>query len=75
MFAFSHPLIAQGAGRIKTDPVNEQRIQLVLDRYEEWAHKNVDKLGPDHLQYGINKEQVEKSLYIFPAAGAAVSIS
>lgn len=74
MFAYSHPLIAQGAGRVKTDPVNEKRIQLVLDRYEEWANQNADKLGPNHLQYGINKEQVEKSRYIFPAAGAAVFI-
>lgn len=33
MFAYSHPLISQGDGRVKTDPVNESRIQLVLDRF------------------------------------------
>ena len=33
MFAFTHPLIAQGAGRVKTDPINEDRIKTVLDRY------------------------------------------
>ena len=29
-----HPLITQDAGRIKSDPLNEERIQNVLTRYE-----------------------------------------
>jgi hypothetical protein len=33
MFAYTHPLINEGAGRIKTDPENELRIKLVLDRF------------------------------------------
>jgi hypothetical protein len=33
MFAYTHPLINEGAGRIKTDSDNEIRIQLVLDRF------------------------------------------
>ena len=40
MFSYVHPLLTENAGRIKTDPINEQRIAMVLDRFEEWAHKN-----------------------------------
>ena len=39
MFDYSHPLINSGAGRNKTDPENERRVELVLDRYEEWSIK------------------------------------
>jgi len=34
MFWYGNPLVNQGAGRIKTDSVNEQRIELVLNRFE-----------------------------------------
>lgn len=34
MFWYGHPLVNQGAGRIKTDNLNEQRIELVLNRFE-----------------------------------------
>jgi hypothetical protein len=33
MFAYNHPLITEGAGRIKTDALNDERINLVLDRF------------------------------------------
>lgn len=36
MFSYPHPLNNEGAGRVKTDPVNEERIQKVLNRYSEW---------------------------------------
>lgn len=37
MFNYSNPLINEEGGRIKTDPENERKIQLVLDRLEEWS--------------------------------------
>ena len=39
MSGSSYPLINEGAGRIKTDPENERRVGLVVDRYEEWSRK------------------------------------
>lgn len=33
MFWYGHPLVNQGAGRIKTDKINEQRIETVLSRF------------------------------------------
>lgn len=44
----------------------------MLDRYEEWSAKNVEVLGENHLNYYVGRDQVQKSLFIFPAAGAAV---
>lgn len=37
MFWYGNPLLTQGAGRIKTDSVNEERIEAVLGRFEKWA--------------------------------------
>jgi hypothetical protein len=39
MFWYGHPLVNLGAGRIKTDSINEQRIETVLNRFEEWANE------------------------------------
>ena len=39
MFWYGHPLVAQGAGRIKTDRINEERIETVLNRFEDWANQ------------------------------------
>lgn len=33
MFAFPNVQVNEGAGRVKSDPINEQRIQMVLDRH------------------------------------------
>ena len=69
MFPQGNPIIIEGAGRIKTDPVNEQRIQLVLDRFEEWAGSR-DKLGD--FKYLVDEGQRNRSLVAFPLAGFAV---
>ena len=70
MFSYTHPLLTQGAGRIKTDPVNEQRIQTVLQRYEEWASKNSPA---NTLTYNVDRNQLTKSMILFPLAGTAVT--
>ena len=69
MFWYGHPLIDEGAGRIKTDPLNEQRIETVLNRYEEWSKKNNNF---DNLKYTIDSSQLRKSAIVFPLAGFAV---
>ena len=40
MFKYGNPIILEGSGRIKTDPVNEKRIETVLSRFEEWTRKH-----------------------------------
>lgn len=69
MFWYGHPLVNQGAGRIKTDSINEQKIELVLNRFEEWASERGILKG---FKYSVTKEQVEKSKVVFPLAGLAV---
>jgi hypothetical protein len=69
MFKYGNPLILEGSGRIKTDPLNENRIELVLGRFEEWA-RGQGQL--DRFNYTVNKEQSTRSLIAFPAAGFAV---
>jgi hypothetical protein len=51
MFKYGNPLILEGAGRIKTDSVNEQRIEQVLSRFEEWTRTHG---GSDRFTYTIN---------------------
>ena len=69
MFWYGHPLINQGAGRIKTDRINEDRIETVLNRFEEWANpRGILK----NFRYSVTKEQVQKSQVAFPLAGLAV---
>lgn len=69
MFPYGNPIILEGSGRIKTDSLNEKRINLVLTRFEEWAraHSALDK-----FTYIINKEQCTKSLFAFPITGFIV---
>jgi hypothetical protein len=69
MFKYGNPIILENAGRVKTDSLNEQRIELVLSRFEEWArnHNQLDKFS-----YVINKTEVTRSLIAFPIAGFAV---
>lgn len=69
MFKYGNPIILEGSGRIKTDPVNEKRIELVLSRFEEWAKKNSQL---EKFSYAINKTEGNRSLIAFPAAGFAV---
>jgi hypothetical protein len=69
MFPHGNPIILEGSGRIKTDPLNQKRIDLVLTRFEEWARTHGKQ---DNLSYVINKDQYNKSLVAFPAAGLAV---
>ena len=69
MFWYGHPLVNQGAGRIKTDSLNEQRIETALNRFEEWANERGILKS---FKYGITKEQMEKSRIVFPLAGFAV---
>lgn len=42
---------------------------MVLDRYEEWSRKN----GADsQLKYNVDRNQLCKSMVLFPLTGAAV---
>ena len=70
MFNYNgNPLILEGSGRIKTDCLNETRIETVLSRFETWAraHGRLDK-----FVYTINAENLARSQIAFPAAGLAV---
>jgi hypothetical protein len=69
MFKYGNPIILEGSGRIKTDPLNEKRIETVLARFEEWVASHG---GSDKLKYAVSKAQEERSLVAFPAAGFAV---
>jgi hypothetical protein len=40
MFSYGNPIILEKAGRIKTDSLNEERIDTVISRFEEWAKNN-----------------------------------
>lgn len=71
MFAFPNVQVNEGAGRTKTDPINEKRIQLVLDRHEEWYLKNHGK----SLPYFVTKEQAQRGLILYPTLGAVVLFS
>lgn len=71
MFKYGNPIILDGSGRIKTDHLNEQRIELVLSRFEEWASA---KGQLDKFKYAINKTESDRSLIAFPAAGFAVNL-
>ena len=70
MFKYGNPIILDGAGRIKTDALNEERIELVLSRFEEWARS---KGQLEKFKYSISKSENERSLIAFPAAGFAVA--
>ena len=69
MFKYGNPIILEGSGRIKTDPLNEKRIEQVLSRFEEWARNNGSL---KQFQYAISETQQKRSLVAFPAAGFAV---
>lgn len=69
MFRYGNPIINEGAGRIKTDSVNEKRIEMVLSRFEEWTATHG---GSDQFKYAVNLSQQQRSLVAFPAAGLAV---
>lgn len=69
MFRYGNPIIKDGSGRIKTDPLNEQRIEAVLSRFEEWASA---KGQMEKFTYAINATEASRSLIAFPAAGFAV---
>ena len=69
MFKYGNPIIKEGSGRIKTDPLNEQRIETVLSRFEEWTKA---KGQLDRFTYSINAAEVGRSLVAFPVAGFAV---
>lgn len=69
MFKYGNPIINEASGRIKTDPINEKRIETVLSRYEEWAGARGQM---DKFKYSINLSQEQRSLVAFPAAGLAV---
>jgi hypothetical protein len=72
MFQYGNPILLEGSGRIKTDPLNEQRVELVLARFEEWARANGKA---ETFRYVINKEQSARSAIAFPAAGFAVTLA
>lgn len=42
---------------------------MVLDRYEEWARKNA---ADSQLKYNVDKNQLLKSMILFPLTGAVV---
>ena len=72
MFKYGNPIVLEGSGRIKTDPLNERRIEEVLSRFEGYARTQglLDKFS-----YSITREQSSRSLLAFPAAGFAVRLS
>lgn len=72
MFKYGNPIVLEGSGRIKTDPLNERRIEEVLSRFEGHALKQ-GLLGK--FSYSITREQSSRSLVAFPAAGFAVGLS
>lgn len=67
-FPFPHPVVNEGAGRIKSDCLNDQRIETILDRFYEVATEQGRKLN-----FFITKEQVDKSRVLFPLTGLAVA--
>ena len=69
MFKYGNPIILEGSGRIKTDAVNEQNIERVLGRFEEWTSGRGQS---DRFSYAVNAVQEQRSLVAFPAAGFAV---
>ena len=69
MFKYGNPILLEGSGRIKTDSLNEQRIETVLSRFEEWVSSRGQM---DRFSYSINSGQLQRSLVAFPAAGFAV---
>lgn len=54
MFPYGNPIILEGSGRIKTDPLNEERIKLVLDRFQEWA---AVRGQTKKFNYSVTKDQ------------------
>jgi hypothetical protein len=52
MFPYGNPIILQNSGRVKTDSLNESRIEIVLDRFEEWSKA---KKNPNDFTFIINK--------------------
>ena len=71
MFPHGNPIIKEGAGRIKTDPINERRIELALSRFEEWA-RGKGRMGD--FKYVVDQSQRNKSYVAFPLAGFAVEV-
>ncbi len=71
MFKYGNPIILEGSGRIKTDALNESRIEQVLGRFEQWAGAQGQL---EKFSYSVTKDQVSKSLIAFPAAGFAVPL-
>jgi hypothetical protein len=69
MFRHGNPIINEGAGRIKTDSINEKRIETVLERFDEWVTQHG---GKDKFKYAVNSAQLQRSMIAFPAAGLAV---
>ena len=68
-FPFPHPVVNEGAGRVKSDCLNDQRIETILDRFYEVAREQGRKLN-----LIITKEQVDKSRILFPLTGLAVAL-
>lgn len=68
-FPFPHPVVNEGAGRVKSDCLNDQRIETILDRFYEVAKEQGRKLN-----LLITKEQVDKSRILFPLTGLAVAL-
>lgn len=69
MFKYGNPIILEGSGRIKTDAVNEKRIETALARFEEWT---AVQGKTNKFQYSVSLTQEQRSLVAFPAAGLAV---
>ena len=72
MFKYGNPIVLEGSGRIKTDPLNERRIEEILSRFE--GHARTQGIL-DKFSYSITREQSSRSLVAFPAAGFAVCLS
>ncbi len=51
MFKYGNPVLLEGSGRIKTDPLNEKRIEMVLSRFEQWTEQ---KGGKDKFTYSVD---------------------
>ena len=69
MFDYENPLVNYGAGRIKSDPVNEARIEHVINTYRALHKEKFDQLESELL---VNEKIVNNSRTVFPVVGALV---
>ena len=71
MFHYDHPLVNLGAGRFKSDPINDQNIERALNNYRSQNKEKFDALEAD---LPINEKTVRLSKYLFPCISTVVIV-